>query len=62
MEFSKWKFKIQYFQSIKTFARSIEMVRKYMLESLLVSIDAQFMFDRSKRVFDRKELSTDQNL
>ena len=61
MEFSKWKFEIQYFQSIKTFVRSIEMVKKYILESLPVSIDAQFIFDRSKRVFDRKELLTDRN-
>ena len=52
LKFSKWKFEIQYFQSIETFTRSIKMVRKSILESLPISIDAWFLFNRSKGTLD----------
>ena len=53
LEFSKWKFEIQYFRLVETFAQSIEMVRKSIMESLLDSIAIRFLFDWSKRAFDQ---------
>ena len=52
LEFSKWKFEIQYFRSVEVFARLIEMIRKSILKSLSISINARFLFYRSKRAFD----------
>ena len=54
------KFKNKDFQSVEAFARSIEMMRKIILESLDDFIAIRFLFDRSKSSFDRYLIPLDQ--
>ena len=55
------KFKNADFHSVKTFARSIEMMRKIILESLDDSIDIRFPLNWSKSSFDRYSISLDRS-
>ena len=61
LKFSKRKFEIRYFQSVEVFARSIKMIRKSILKSLSISIDARFLFYQSKRAFDRLKGTLDRS-
>ena len=55
------KFKNKDFQSVEAFARSIEMMRKIILESLDDSIAIRFLFDQSKSFFNRYLIPLDQS-
>jgi len=55
------KFELKDFRSVKALARSIEMMKKIILESLDDLIAIQLLFDRSKRAFDQLKGTLDQS-
>ena len=61
LKFSKWKFKIQYVWLVETFDRSIEVMGKMILELLPYSIAIRFLFDWSKRAFNRFLITLDRS-
>ena len=60
LEFSLWKFKFQDFWSVKTSIRSIEVMRKIILE-FLHSIGVRFLLDQLKRAFDQFSIPLDRS-